>query len=146
MIEVEKVVQVLGGEAVLGRDVRSLLDLEETVTRGLPVEALEHCADAVYASPKARQGFVYSVVPRATWKRRLRSRRLKAGESEKTERLARVIATARHVWDDDDDARAFLEAPHPELGGKRPLDAAMAELGARHIEDILWAIYYGLPA
>lgn len=146
MIEVEKIAQVLGGKRVLGRDIHSILDLEEAVSKGLPVQALEHCIYEVYKSPPQRQEILYRVVPRATWKRRLRSRKLKPRESERTERLARAIATAQYVWDDDDDARTFLETPHPELGGKRPIDAAIKELGARHVEDILWAIYHGLPA
>ncbi len=146
MIEVEKVARVLGGKKILGRDIRSLLDLEETVSEGLPTKSLEHCLDAIYTSAPRKRGIMYMVVPRATWRRRLRKQILKAGESEKTERLARVIATARQVWDDDDDAREFLDTPHPELAGKRPIHAAMTELGARHVEDILWSITYGLPA
>ena len=53
--------------------------------------------------------------------------------------------TAQYVWDDDEDARRFLTTPHSELGGKRPVDVALTELGARQIEELLWKLFYGLP-
>jgi putative toxin-antitoxin system antitoxin component (TIGR02293 family) len=71
---------------------------------------------------------------------------LTAAESERTERLARVIASAEVVWDDRADAKEWLLTPHPELNGKKPLDAAMSELGARQVEELLDRIYYGIPA
>ena len=87
---------------------------------------------------------MYRVVPEATFKRR--RDRLSPAESERTERLARVIAAAEHVWDDPEQARRFLTTSHPALGGKTPLDAAMRELGARQTEELLAKIEYGLPA
>lgn len=84
------------------------------------------------------------IVPEATFKRR--RDRLSAAESERTERMARVVATAEYVWDDPDEARRFLTTRHAALGGKRPIDAAMTELGARQVEEILGQIFHGLPA
>jgi putative toxin-antitoxin system antitoxin component (TIGR02293 family) len=83
------------------------------------------------------------VVPAATYKRR---HRLKLVESEKTERLARVIALAEMLWDDEAEARRFLSTPHPELNGRKPIEAALTELGARQVEDIVNRALYGLPA
>ena len=42
-----------------------------------------------------------------------------------------MIAIAEHVWDSVDDARAFLSTGHAMLGGKRPIEVALTELGAR---------------
>ena len=83
------------------------------------------------------------IVPSATYKRRRNI--LKVDESERTERLARVIASAEYVWDDSEKARRWLTKPHPELGRKSPVDAALTELGARQVEDLLDRIFYGLP-
>jgi uncharacterized protein (DUF2384 family) len=41
--------------------------------------------------------------------------------------LARVVATAEDVWQDREQARRFLTTPHPEIGGKTPLDAALTD-------------------
>ena len=72
--------------------------------------------------------------------------RLSPGESERTERLARVIASAEYVWDDRNDAREWLNTMHPALENRTPIQAAMTELGARRVEDLLDQIVYGLPA
>jgi putative toxin-antitoxin system antitoxin component (TIGR02293 family) len=85
---------------------------------------------------------VYRVVPEATYKRRSR---LTVVESERTERLARVIATAESVWGDADDAKTWLNTAHPELDGQMPLEAAFFELGARRVEELLARLEYGLP-
>lgn len=82
------------------------------------------------------------VIPEATLKRR--KDRLKPEESERTERLARVIATAEYVWNDVEAAKLFLNTPHTQIGG-RPLEAAYTELGARQVEELLWKIFHGLP-
>ncbi len=53
---------------------------------------------------------------------------------------------ATSVWSDEDDAREFLSTPHPELEGRTPLDAALTELGVRRVEELVWKLFYGLPA
>lgn len=55
------------------------------------------------------------------------------------------MALAEAAFGSPQDARRFLAAPHPELDGDRPIDAARTELGARQIEEILWRMEYGLP-
>ncbi len=32
------------------------------------------------------------------------------------------------------------------LEGRPPVSVALSELGARRVEDLLWGLYYGLPA
>lgn len=127
----------------LPQRIRSLSDLANAVRRGLPKSALKASASKLFPSPAAQTQLIHSVIPEATFKRRKDV--LKPDESERTERLARVIATAQYVWDDDDDARRFLTTPHSELGGERPVDLVLTELGARQIEELLWKLFYGLP-
>lgn len=57
-----------------------------------------------------------------------------------------MVAMAEDLWDDREQARRFLTTPHPEIGGKTPLDAAFTELGAREAEEAMLRIRYGLPA
>ena len=85
---------------------------------------------------------MYRVVPIATFKRRTR---LTAEESARTERLARVVALAESLWDDEEQARAFLSRPHALLGDRSPLDVASTELGARRVEQLLHSAEHGLP-
>src|SRR6201993_1979692 len=126
MIRPESISAVMGGKAILGRRIRSINDLEETVSHGLPKRALRLTAERVYPSPGAARRVMFCIGPEATLNRRTR---LSAAESERTERLARVIAAAEHTWNDREDAREWLTKPHPELGKRTPFESAMTELG-----------------
>jgi putative toxin-antitoxin system antitoxin component (TIGR02293 family) len=120
------------------------MQLSEVVERGLPKATLRNVAGRVFSDAADQRALMYRIVPEATYKRR--RDRLSPAESERTERLARVITMAEDVWQDREQAKRFLVTPHPEIGGKTPLDAAMTELGARQAEEIMARILYGLPA
>ncbi|MGA2144294.1 MAG: antitoxin Xre/MbcA/ParS toxin-binding domain-containing protein [Bryobacteraceae bacterium] len=144
MLEPRHIGEVLGGGRVLGRPVASLLDLDNAVERGLPKSTLRNVAQRVYSDAAEQRAMMHRIVPEATYKRR--RERLSPAESGRTERMARVVAMAEEVWQDRDEARRFLTTPHPEIGGKSPLDAALTELGARQAEEVMIRILYGLPA
>jgi putative toxin-antitoxin system antitoxin component (TIGR02293 family) len=135
---------VLGGRRVLGRPVTSLIELNDAVERGLPKATLRIVVQHVFPDAADQRAMMYRIVPEATFKRR--RERLSPAESERTERLARVVAIAEDVWQDRNQARRFLTTPHPEMGGKTPVDAALTELGARQAEEVMARIVYGLPA
>lgn len=143
MIRPESIADVMGGTAILGRRIRSIDDLEETVSHGLPKRALRLTAERVYSSAGDARRVMFRIVPEATFKRRTR---LSTTESERTERLARVIAAAEYAWNDREDAREWLTKPHPELGKRTPLESAMSELGARRVENLLERLFFGIPA
>ena len=71
---------------------------------------------------------------------------LSADEAEHAERLARVFATTKFVWNSEEDAQQFLSAPYSMLQGRTPLDVSMTELGARRVEELLWKLFYGIAA
>ncbi len=123
-------------------DVEHLMQAIET---GLPKQALS--AVLAYFSAQdaqSRNELLARIVSLATFKRR---RLLKPDEGEKVARLARLIAHARFVWDQDDDAvREFFLSPHPLLEQRRPLDLAFSELGAMKVERVLTNILHGLPS
>lgn len=123
---------------------QTFAELDGFVTRGLPKSALPSSVNHVIFGSEERKKLIYRIVPEATYKRR--REKLSAAESERTERLARIFATARYVWDSDNDARAFLNSPHPMLADKTPLEVSMTELGARRVEELLWRLHFGVPA
>jgi putative toxin-antitoxin system antitoxin component (TIGR02293 family) len=143
MIKVEEVTSVMGGVVTFKSAFTSRRELVEVVTSGLPKLSLKKVAQRVYTEPKKVNELMYKLVPEATYKRRTR---LTQVESEKTERLARVIAGAEHVWQDDKASREWLTKPHPELGNQSPIECAMSELGAREVEDLLSKLFYGIPS
>lgn len=126
--------------------IHTLRELSERVSRGLPKSALNRVLlSAAGDDPTERRRLLQRVIPLATYKRRRLC--LKLEESERTERLARVIATAEYVWEGDKEgAHEFLTSPHPMLDGQRPIDAALTDLGAREVENILASLFYGIAA
>jgi putative toxin-antitoxin system antitoxin component (TIGR02293 family) len=145
-MQVQDIVNVMGGRAMFGRAVATPLDLQRGLGEGVNVGALDRVVGHVYADPTARRALMNRVVPEGTLKRRQREGRLTPAESERTARLANIITHAEYVWRNEDDARQWLTTPHPELGDRFPIDVAVDEFGARHVEDILDAILHGLPA
>lgn len=140
MVNPQRIADVMG----LKKRVRSLGDLSEIVSHGVAKSAVRRIAERVAGDPKEEREVMGRLIPPATYKRR--KNLLKPDESERAERLARVIATSEYVWEDEENARRFLKSPHPELGGRTPLDASYTELGARRVEELLWKLFYGLPA
>jgi putative toxin-antitoxin system antitoxin component (TIGR02293 family) len=137
VIEAARVAEILGVRA------NTVRDLTRNVEEGLGKGSLVRVARRVAARGDEADRLMYRVVAKRAFERRAR---LNQHESEVTERLARVIASAEYAWDDRKDARDWLTAPHPELDGKPPIEAALTELGARRVEAVLDKILYGLPA
>jgi putative toxin-antitoxin system antitoxin component (TIGR02293 family) len=142
-MELKQVEDVLGLHVPDG-PMTSLLELSDAVERGLPKATLRNVASRVFTDAAEQRAMMYRIVPEATYKRR--RDRLSPAESERTERMARVIAMAEDIWQDREQTRRFLTTPHAEIGGKTPLEAAMTELGARQAEAVMARILYGLPA
>ena len=143
MVKPLAVAEILGGEKTLKQRIRSASDLERAVEEGLPKESLGNTTRYVFGRGPLATSFAARIVPPATYKRRKKS--LAPAESEKLSRVARVIATAAHVWGDREKAIRFLLAPHPLLEGRRPIDAAVSDIGARRVEETLLQLQYGVP-
>lgn len=139
MIEPRSIAEILG----LGAAIQTVSQLESAVLAGLPKRSLERLSARLHRDRRVASAYKFKVVPQATWKRRIK--RLSVDESERTERLARVLAHAEYVWDDRDQAREWMSKPHRELTDRTPLDVARTELGARRVEALLDKLFYGLP-
>ena len=121
----------------------SMAQLDELVAKGLPKTALRESVEKVCGTSEQRKRLLHQIVPEATYKRR---KDLTPEESAKTERLARVFATAHYIWGSEADARAFLNTPHAMLKGRTPLEVSLTEIGARRVEELLWRLHYGIAA
>ena len=118
--------------------------LRQAAEAGLPVDAVKVLqAELKRFGVQRPSDFVNRIVSRATRQRR---DRLNREESEVVLRVAAVMALAVYVWGEEPGAAVFLTHPHRMLGGAVPIEMALSEVGARHVEDILWGLHYGLPA
>ncbi len=139
LITPEKIAEVMA----LSPLPHSMAELDDLVREGLPKSALRASVDHASRTAEERRSLLHRIIPEATFKRR--RERLNPEESEKAERLARIVATAEFVWDSEEEAKEFLHTSHLLLQGLSPLEVALTELGARRVEELLWRLYYGLP-
>lgn len=122
----------------------SAFDLISELEAGLPVSSLDRLSGAIAPDDNS---FKFRIVPRATYARRKKSRRLSAAESADVARLARIWAFAKEVWGSQEEARGFMFRSHPLLEDRRPIDIALgSELGARLVENVLGGLLYGSAA
>ncbi len=142
MYDVRAVAEVLGGRAVLGREVGTIRELGKLLEEGLPVEALRRATLRVTGDEQNGLALSYEIVPPTTLERR---RRLTHVESERVERVARIAALAERVWEDPGLEHEFLASEQPGLEGARPVDRAVTELGTKQVEELLMKLEHGLP-
>ena len=122
----------------------SAFELIRQIERGLSVSALDRLSGAL--APRDRS-FKYRIVPRPTYVRRKKDRRLSFEESARLARLARIWAFAKDVWGSEEEARAFMVRRHPLLEDQRPIDVVIkSEIGARLVEEVLGGLAYGSAA
>jgi putative toxin-antitoxin system antitoxin component (TIGR02293 family) len=142
-MSVAEIVAVLGGKKTFKRAVRSTDDLAQQVRFGLPASTVERLAGTL--SLHRSQVAERLNIPSRTLSRRLAAKsRLTHDESDRTMRMARVVALAKEVLGSDEKASHWMSNPNRALGGKRPFDQLDTEPGVRSVEEVLYAIAYGM--
>ena len=140
--EIKGIAEILGEEKILHHKLINIKDLEELTKEGLPKKALQRLAGYL-AEDKLTSEVIYKIVPEATYKRKAK---LSQEVSEKTVRIARLLNLASYILGNKENAIIFLTKRHSLLDRRKPYEAALSEIGARRVEDILWKIFYGIPA
>lgn len=140
---IEEVGRKLGGEAVLGRDIRSQADLALAVRERLPLGTLKGLSEAGLSESEIER----FVIPQRTRRHRAeRKQPLTMEESDRAVRLLRLQTIAEETFGDRKKAGLWLRRPLAELGGETALDIAQTETGARVIETVLAKIAWGSAA
>lgn len=140
----QQAVHMLGGARVLGRKVHSLLDLIDLIEKGVPRKAAERLRDRLGLS---EQELARSLgVSAKTLQRQAKARqaRLSPAQGDRLYRLARIVALAEEVLENEERARRWLREPQRGLGGRLPLNLLRTEAGAREVEDLLGRIEHGV--
>lgn len=66
------------------------------------------------------------------------------GDSERTDRYARIYSRAAEVFGDRERGYAWMDRPNPVLDGYSPSDYLDTEAGARHVETLLGRLEHGI--
>jgi putative toxin-antitoxin system antitoxin component (TIGR02293 family) len=142
-MSIADIVEVLGGEQTFSTPILKADDLVAEVRAGLPASTINLLASAL--SMQRAEVAKCLNIPARTLSRRLASKsRLTQDESDRTTRMARVVALANEILGAEDKAQRWMAAPNRALGGRRPFDQLDTEMGARSAEDVLYAIAYGM--
>ncbi|MCI4661721.1 MAG: DUF2384 domain-containing protein [Neomegalonema sp.] len=139
LTEPQRIAQILG---LPGRSAHPVA-LAETIANGLPVKAAE-ALRALLGAPAFEHVLSESTLRRS----RRQDRPLTPQSSEKLYEFARVYALAEEVYGGDREKVArFLEAPHPMLEGKTPLEMTVSSsAGADAVSALLHRVIAGFAA
>ena len=114
----------------------------KAIHQGVPATTLKTMAQYL-GLPGIELAKSLRIEPR-TLRNRVAAGKLNAAESEKSLRLARVIAKCRQVVVNEDKAKAWVVSPNVSLGGKRPIDLLETDVGAEQVQNVLQAIEWGI--
>jgi len=140
---VEEVARKLGGQSVLGRNVRSQADLALAVRHRLPLMALKGLVQAGLSEQEIER----FVIPQRTRRHRAEKQQpLTMDESDRAVRLLRIQTVAEDTFGNKEKANTWLRRPIAELNSETPLVIAQTDAGARVVETILAKIAWGAAA
>ena len=142
------VTTILGGEKELGQKVKSRIDFDALIKRGIPLGVISHIKRE-FNLPDEVIARIIGVSPRTVSRRRRTVKipakeRLSPVESDRVYRFARIVAIAEDVFEDKKEALEWLNNPQYGLGGRVPFDLLQTDAGAREVEELLLRIDYGV--
>lgn len=130
---------------ILGIPAPDTPTLIRRVQEGFPFATVERLQHAFALSTDEIVTLVQ--IPSRTMTRRKASGRLKADESDRVLRAARLMHQAAALFNNDPAAaKTWMTTPQRGLGGAVPLHLASTEIGAREVEDALGRIEDGVFA
>jgi putative toxin-antitoxin system antitoxin component (TIGR02293 family) len=142
-MSVAAIAAVLGGTRLLKRKVDYESELTLLTREGLPVGALTSLARELSVERKTLARVV-GISDRTLSRRIAKDERLSAEESDRTVRLARVVALATDTLGTARKASLWLQTPNMALNDQVPLELLDTDTGVRSVETILGRIAYGL--
>ncbi len=142
-MSIAEIVEVLGGSKTFRRRIRTTDDLASQVRSGLPASTVSTLA-AVLSLHRTQVAERLSIPPRTLSRRLANHSRLTHEESDRTLRMARVVALAKEILGSEEKASRWLSNPNRALGGRVPFDLLDTDVGVRSVEEILERIAYGI--
>jgi len=137
------VLELLGGEQVLKRQVSGVKDLREVLREGLPFRALESLAKAMEVQTAALSKII-RVAPRTLARRKGSESNFNSIESDRIYRVARIMSLSIEVLGSKEKAKEWLSRPSRALGGESPLSLLDTDVGAKQVEEVLGRITHGV--
>jgi putative toxin-antitoxin system antitoxin component (TIGR02293 family) len=116
--------------------------LAELIREGLPYASLESVMDEIELN--GAEACASIAMSARTIARRKKEQKLRADESDRVYRLARIASLAEEVLGNREKAVTWLHKPNRALGHEAPLRLLDTDIGARQVEALLRRIEHGV--
>jgi putative toxin-antitoxin system antitoxin component (TIGR02293 family) len=116
----------------------------QEIRKGLPIGAFFQLQEKLGVGTAQLADVVG--IPVRTLQRRKDEGRLTKDESDRLDRVRKLLGQATCVFDSETSARAWLTRPQIGLAGFVPLELADTGAGIREVENLLGRIDYGVYA
>ncbi len=145
-VELQRVIDLLGGSRVLRRTPRSRLDAHEMLLRGLPGSALTHLVNSltiieISTSLEKAVGMSLRTFQRH---RNAPMKPLTPGQSGRAWKFAEILAKATLLLGSQEEAERWLERLATGLDQQRPIDLLATPAGLAIVEDFLLRLEHGV--
>ncbi|MHB1463889.1 MAG: type II RES/Xre toxin-antitoxin system antitoxin [Thermoleophilia bacterium] len=136
--------EILGGEEVLGRKIKSINDFIELGRQGIKKSAVRHLAASM--SLTWRDMAKLLPITERTLQRYQMQKLMNQIVSEQALQLAEVVAIGIDVFEDRGNFLTWLSMPSTALGGRKPIGLLSSRFGIELVVDELGRIAHGIPA
>jgi len=133
----------LGGKKTLGVQPRTVADWETLIEGGVPVQAVE-ALKASLAIADRQLAQLLGISEKTLSRARAAESKLEPVASDRLVRVARVLAMAIDVLEDEAAAVHWLKRPQIGLGGRIPLAMLTTDPGRDQVEKLLLRIEHGV--
>ena len=131
--------------ALLGLRTYEPLALDRQVRKGLGYSTFSRFQRNTGLSAGAIAELIQ--IPPRTLTRRKAEGKFAPEESDRLVRAARVFGRAMELFEgNSDEARTWLAAAQPALGGRVPLEFASTDVGAGEVESLVGRLEQGIPS
>jgi putative toxin-antitoxin system antitoxin component (TIGR02293 family) len=131
--------------ALLGLRIYEPLALDRLVRKGLGYSTFTRFQRNTALTAGAIAELIQ--IPARTLTRRKAEGKFAPEESDRLVRAARVFGRTMELFEGNvAEARRWLGAPQPALGGRAPLELARTEVGAGEVESLVGRLEHGIPS
>ena len=126
---------------LIGAKSKSDFNIARIVEHGLPTDSLNLLKENGLTFTEVGE---VVIAPRTLKHRKTRGENLSSEESDRTLRVARIMALGNQVFGDPAKTLKWLRTPSDRLEGRTPLSMLRSEAGGRVVENRLWQIDEGI--
>jgi putative toxin-antitoxin system antitoxin component (TIGR02293 family) len=142
-MELEAVVEIMGGQEAIGQEVRHTTDFIAISAKGMPSKVIQAIQDRGNFSNKDISSFLD--ISESTLQRyRKSAKTLKKDDAEKAFHLSSVLAKGISILGDEEKFNQWLNLENKAIGGIKPITWLNSSIGREEILRLLNRIEYGI--